>query len=206
MERSGLYGFLAEVYRLPPTPDLLRRLRQPGLQAALAGAGVALGPDFLDRGEEELVEDLAVEFTRLFVGPGPHVPPNAAVHTEGEGGALWGESTGRVKRFIEDTGFTYRPGHGELPDHISVELEFVGELAAREAQALEEGDRDAADRLRQTQRAFVTGHMADWIPDFCDQVMAKARLPFYRELAGLTKGFIRSEAAALAGPPDAGGA
>lgn len=198
MERSNLYGFLASVYREEPTRALLRHIKEPGFRAALAEAGVTLGDDLLDRPEDELLEDLAVEFTRLFIGPGPHVPPNSAVHMEGEGGLLWGPSTSRVKRFIEDTGFEYRSDYRELPDHISVELEFMQELTAREAEALGKDDEDTLLALRHTQKEFVTKHMALWVPVFCDKVMQKADLSFFRDMARLTKEFIGSEAAELA--------
>ncbi len=198
MERSNLYGFLASIYREEPTGELLRQIKEPGFRAALAEAGITLGADLLGRPEDALIEDLAVEFTRLFIGPGTHVPPNSAVHMEGEGALLWGPSTGRVKHFIEATGFEYRPDYQDLPDHISVELEFMQELTARESEALKENDQDALGRLRQTQKEFVTKHMAVWVPVFCDKVMARADLSFFEDMAKLTKDFIRSESGELA--------
>jgi TorA maturation chaperone TorD len=199
MERSNLYGFLAAIYREEPTAELLRRIKEPGFGAALAEAGVTLEPDLLDRPEDALIEDLAVEFTRLFIGPGDHVPPNSAVHMEGEGSVLWGASTGWVKHFIETTGFEYRSDYHDLPDHISVELEFMQELTARESEALKENDGDTLGNLRQTQKEFVRRHMAVWVPVFCDKVMARAELSFFKGMAEVTKEFIRSESRELAG-------
>jgi TorA maturation chaperone TorD len=196
-ERSNLYGFLAAVYRQEPTPPLLRRVRGAPLRKALAAAGAVLGADILDRPERELIENLAVEYTRLFIGPGSHIPPYASVHMKGEEGSLWGPSTAWAKRFIESTGLEYRPDYHDLPDHISVELEFMQQLAKHEARALERRDEDKLGALRQLQKEFLTGHLAAWAPSFCDKVIAQAELSFFREMAKLTKDFIRSESEIL---------
>lgn len=198
VERSGLYGFLTVIYRQEPTAALLHRMRDPHVRKALAAAGVAPDTDPPDRPENDLIEDLAVEYTRLFIGPGNHIPPYASVHLWGEGGSLWGASTAWVKRFIETAGFEYRPDYHDLPDHIGVELEFMHEVAAREARAFEEEDEAELATLRQTQREFVGKHLALWVPAFCEEVMARAELPFYGEIAKLTRDFVSSEAEELA--------
>lgn len=197
-ERSNLYGFLAAVYRQEPTLPLLRRVRGGRMRKALAAAGVVFGADVLDRPERELIEDLAVEYTRLFIGPGRHIPPYASVHVKGEEGSLWGPSTAWAKRFIESTGLGYRPDYRGLPDHISVELEFMQQLTKHEARALEGRDEDKVGALRQLQKEFLAAHLAAWVPSFCDKVAAQAELSFFREMAKLTKDFIRSESEILA--------
>lgn len=198
MERSNLYGFLAAVYRKEPTPELLTLIGEPGFQDALARTGVSLGADIPTRPAAQLVEDLAVEYTRLFIGPGPHVPPYAAIHLGGEGASLWGPSTQWVKRFIESVGFEYEADYRDLPDHIGVELEFMREITAREARALSKGDLEQTGALRDIEREFMGKHLALWTPAFCDKVMAMAELPFFAGAAKLTKDFIRSEYEELA--------
>ena len=193
MERSSLYGFLAALYRSEPTAVLLGRMKTPDFLEALGAAGVALEHDLLDLPEAELLEKLAVEYTRLFIGPGSHIPPYSSVHLGGEGASLWGASTAWVKRFIEAAGFEYRPDYHDLPDHVSVALEFMQEITAREARALDEPDADEAGRLRTIEEEFVRKHLAAWLPGFCNNVMSHARLPFYGEMAKLTKAFVESE-------------
>ncbi len=195
MERSSLYGFLAAVYRTEPTAELLGWIRDPDFLDLLADTGVDLGTSFADHAENELIELLAVEYTRLFIGPGDHVPPYAAVHLGGEGASLWGRPTVWVKRYIEAAGFEYRPDYHDLPDHISAELEFMREITAREAAALEKRDPAEAGQLRAVGSEFVAGHLSLWIPKFCDLVIDRAELPFYRGMAALTKDFIESERA-----------
>lgn len=195
MECSSLYGFLAAVYRTEPTAELLRWIRDPDSLDLLADTGVDLGTFFADHAEDELIELLAVEYTRLFIGPGNHVPPYAAVHLGGEGALLWGRPTVWVKKYIEAAGFEYRPDYHDLPDHISAELEFMREITAREAAALEKRDPAEAGQLRAVGSEFVASHLSLWIPKFCDLVIDRAELPFYRGMAALTKDFIESERA-----------
>ncbi len=197
MERSNLYGFLAAIFREEASTPLLRRMKEPGLLQALEGAGVAFDQAIFDRPEDELVEDLAAEYTRLFIGPGSHIPPYSAIHLGGEGASLWGPSTTWVQRYIEAAGFEYRPDYRELPDHIGVELEFMQVITAREAWALEEQNEDKVLDLRNIEEDFISEHLARWVPIFCERVMTKAELPFYREMAKLTKDFVLSETEAL---------
>lgn len=197
MERSNLYGFLATVFRSEATPALIRHLRDDAFSTALNDAGVDLGNDFHERTDEDLCADLAVEYTRLFIGPGKHVSPYAAVYLGGEGASLWGPSTIWVQGFITDAGFDYQPDSKGLPDHIAVELEFLQGIAAREAAALESGDENTLAALKKIETAFIQEHLSVWLPKFRDQVVSQAESPFYREMANLAANFIETEKQAL---------
>ena len=197
--RSHLYALLATIFRGEPSAELLRRLRDPALRRSLAEAGVDLGGEFDGRAEDDLIEELAVEYARLFLGPGPHIAPYASTHLGGEGAGLWGPATVWVKRFIRDAGFDYSDGYRDLPDHISVELEFMGEMTAREARALEHHDPDEAKRIGEIEAEFVADHLAIWVPAFCEKVGSTSELNFYRVMARLAADFIRSEELDLAG-------
>jgi TorA maturation chaperone TorD len=111
----------------------------------------------------------------------------------GQNGLLWGESTAEVKRFIESTGLSYDPEYKGLPDHISVELEFMQQLTLREEQAWRDEDEDGALDCLKTEKKFIEEHLVRWVHAFCDKVIKEAELPFYREMAALTKNFIEFE-------------
>ncbi|MEE8189050.1 MAG: molecular chaperone TorD family protein [Kiloniellales bacterium] len=189
-ERSNLYGFLATIHRAEPTPELLRRIRDENVLASLKDAGVRFEPGYLDRPPEELADDLAVEYTRLFIGPGKHIPPYESVQREG---TLCGQAASETVAFVRRCGFAYDPDYHGLPDHISVELELMQELTRREALAWAEGDEAEARRCLQIERDFLHQHLAGWTPAFCERVLAETDSPFYRELAALTRDFIETE-------------
>ena len=192
-QRSNVYGLLATVYRKEVTADLLHQVKDPQFLGVLSDLGIQLTSDFFQKPEEELLDDLAVEYAGLFLGPGKHISPHESVHHQTDGvqsGMLWGETTAEVKKFIEAAGLDYDPEYTGLPDHISVELEFMEALARHEEQAWSEDDEEEALLCLDMERRFLGEHLVRWVPVFCDKVMAAAELSFYRELAGLTKRFI----------------
>ncbi len=192
-ERSNLYGFLAAVYRGEPTPEFLRHLRDPSFLQVLAAAGVVLDQDLLNLPAEELVSELALEYTRLFLGPGKHVSPHASVHLPAGGGSLYGAPTAAAKRFIESTGARYRPDYHGLPDHISVELEFMQQVVLTEAEAWDSQDPEQAKRCLSIEKEFIDIHLAGWVPVFREKVCRQAELSFYCQMAKMTEKFLRTE-------------
>jgi TorA maturation chaperone TorD len=194
--RSDIYGLLATVYRQEVTSDFLGQIRAPQFLGALSVLGVEGIDDLIQKPGAELLEDLAVEYSYLFLGPSKHVSPHESVHhqrEDGQWGKLWGASTVEVKKFIEATGLSYSDDFKGLPDHISVEFEFMQQLTLREEQAWKDEDTDKAVACRQVEKKFIEEHLIRWIPNFCDKVMREAELPFYRSLASLTRSFIEFE-------------
>lgn len=195
-QRSSIYGLLATVYRQEVNSDFLSQIRDPRFLGVLCELGVDWSGDLFEKPDEEVLEDLAVEYARLFLGPGKHISPHESVHHEredGRWGQLWGDSTVEVKKFIETAGFDYRPEFTGMPDHISAELEFMERVTEREGQAWEEEDDDKALYCRNIEKRFLRDHLLKWVPLFCDKVAEAAELPFYRDFALLTKHFIEFE-------------
>jgi len=191
--RSNIYGLLAMLYRQEPTRDLLKRVRSPQFLEVLSQWGDELDHDFMTRPEDDLLEEMAVEYTRLFLGPDKHISPHESVHHEredGQWGQLWGASTVEVKKFIEATGLEYKSQYQGLPDHISVELEFLEMLIRHEEQAWTKDDEEEAWRCLALERRFLEDHLIRWVGPFCDKIAATTELSFYRTLASLTKNFI----------------
>jgi TorA maturation chaperone TorD len=184
------------VFRAEPTEGFLKEIKDPRISGIFSDLGIELGGDFLQSPETELAEELAVEYARLFLGPGEHISPHESVHREASSagsGGLWGEQTVWVKRFIETAGLEYQADYTGIPDHISVELEFLEKLAQREAAAWsEENAEDAANCLK-IEKMFIEEHLSKWIPTFCDKVIARAEAAFYREMAKLTRSFLEFE-------------
>lgn len=195
-QRCNVYGLLAIAYREEPTSGFLGQIKDPEFQKALSSAGVKIDDEFFKQPEEKLLEDLAVEYARLFLGPARHIPPHESVHHErddGDWGMLWGKDTVLVKKFIESAGFEYKADYNGLPDSISAELEFMQQVTKRETQAWDEDDCNGALYCLKIGKKFIDEHLAKWIPIFCDKVISKAELSLYREMAKLTKGFIELE-------------
>ncbi len=195
-QRSNIYGLLAAVYRQEVSSDLLQQIKDPRFMGVFSDLGSESMDLFFQKPDKELIEELAVEYARLFLGPGKHVSPHESVHhrrDDGQWGSLWGKSTVEVKKLIESTGLDYKNAYKGMPDHISVELEFMQQVILREEKAWEEADTETASDCRQLEKKFIEEHLVRWIPTFCDKVIREAELPFYREMAALTIKFIEFE-------------
>ncbi len=195
-QRSNIYGLLSLIYRTEVTKDLLAHIKKPEFLSVLSDMGAKLEDDFLKGPEDKLIEDLAVEYTRLFLGPGQHISPHESIHHDtgdGDWGQFWGRSTVEIKKFVETSGLKFKSDYTGLPDHISVELEFMQLAAKREMQALEEKDNDGLLYCLKMEKMFIEEHLVKWVPIFCDKIISEAELSFYREIAKVTKNFMEFE-------------
>jgi len=196
LQRSNIYGFLARVFRKELTLDMIARIKSPDFREVLSDMKVKLGDEFYSEPDEDLIENLAIEYTRLFLGPGKHISPHESIHYErddGDWGSLWGASTVEVKKFVESLGLEYKETDRSIPDHISVELELMQKIIEKEKQAWSENNGKDALHYLKIEHLFMKDHLSKWIYQFCDKVIADAELSFYREMAELTKSFIQTD-------------
>jgi TorA maturation chaperone TorD len=190
--RSQVYGLLTTVFRAEPSEAFIQDLNGPQFSGAFSDLGIDLGREFRTTPESDVLEELSVEFTRLFLGPGQHISAHESIFAEvdGELGGLWGAKTVEVKKFIETTGLDYESGFTGIPDHISVELEFMRKLSEWEAAKWSDNDSENAKYCLTVQKKFMEEHLLKWAPKFCDVVIDKATMPFYREMAKVTRDFL----------------
>ncbi len=105
-----------------------------------------------------------------------------------------------IAGFYKAFGVEPSDDHRERPDHISLELEFMGWLVAKEAHAatLGEGSEEFLQLSREAQKSFFTDHLSWWIPAFAN-ALAKKSTPgsFHEALADALAAFIAAERAVL---------
>ncbi len=170
---STALRLFASIFHREADEPLIREieLRRDELEGVLGGnplAGLAV------ERPAEAVEELAVEFCRLFIGPRGHMPPVESVAL-GEG-RYWGDSTLAVSAFYRSSGVVLPEDSDTLPDHLSVELDFAAVLEGR-------GRREEA-------KAFAREHLLRWLPALIRHIDERARLPFYRVWARGLLGFL----------------
>ncbi len=186
-ERSNIYGFLALVYQREPDAALLDILGKQ--DAAFKELGVDLSKPAGSGNKRDIIEELSVEYTRLFLGPGRHISPYESVWRE-NGGMHWGKSTTEVKNFIETLGLNYTEDWKGLPDHIGVEFELMKKLVEHEREACIGKDMKTVRLCIEIQKRFMDEHIFKWVPGFCEKVIEESREDFYKQIALLTKQFI----------------
>ena len=194
--RSNVYGLLAAVFRAEPSAQFLARLKAPEFADVLESLDLTLGNDFDDSPCETLAEDLAVEYARLFIGPGPHISPYESVNIEFENpmeATYWGPQTVKVKKFIEAAGLEYDECFTGMPDHLSAELEFMQRLASKEAEAWAEPNKEFATNILKIEQRFLDEHLSRWASRFSEKVIDMSERPFYLRFAEMMKGFLEIE-------------
>lgn len=199
--RASVYGFLADVFRDAPSEAFLETLRSPEFSGALKDLGLSLDGLFEGTDLPSAAETLALEYTRLFLGPGSHISPHESMQIAprfGEQNELWGNATVAVKKFIEATGLHIADKFTGMPDHITAEFEFMQQLALKEAEAWASDDAELGGNIRGIQARFFDEHLSRWVSAFCDKVIGKTNSAFYELFSELTKEFVGFEIQNLA--------
>lgn len=194
--RANVYRLLADVYREEPSSSFLSKLAEPEISGALGALSLSLNSVLKEAPQNKLVEDLALEYTRLFIGPGSHISPNESMHTEarfGEPNALWGEQTVAVKKFMAGAGVEIADSFTGMPDHITAEFEFMQQLLLKEAESWVKDDAELGANILKIENRFYEEHLSQWVCNFCDKVIEATTHVFYRQFLEVTKGFIEFE-------------
>lgn len=198
--RANVYGLLANVFREEPSEALLSKLGEPEFSGVLQALDISLNEMFENTSHAQLAEDLALEFTRLFIGPGSHISPHESMHREarfGEQKSLWSKQTVAVKKFMAAAGLKTDDSFSGMPDHFSAEFEFMQQLLLKEAEAWTNEECELGANILTIEKRFYEEHLSQWVANFCDRVIDAARHPFYRQFSEVTKGFLDYEGRSL---------
>jgi len=198
--RCDTYGFLAGIFRQELTAEQIKGMIDTGVLNLLVEAGAKMDLNFFNRRVEQIEEDLAIEYTALFIGPGKHIVPHESIYvpdSTGRAGYYWGECTSDFKNWVEHYGLNLSKKFESIPDHVSVELEFMQKVVEQEKLARERGDEATVKKCMEVEKTFFNKHIVKWIPQFCDRVIGAANLDFYKEVAKVAKDFLLEEEATL---------
>jgi len=106
-----------------------------------------------------------------------------------------------VAAFYHAFGLRISVRGGERLDHITVEAEFLYLLLAKQAAALEQGNREGAEICRDARQKFFHEHVGWWLPAFARVLSRVAPPGYYLELAGFVSGLSALERVSLGLPP-----
>ena len=178
---SDIFRFLALSMRYP-SAELFDEDYFAALQSLLEGINWhddIRQLDSLIADDDDFIESLQVEHTRLFINAAPHViaPPYGSVYMRGEG-TIMNRSTEKIRSFYRQHGFDLAPGN-EIAYHIIYELDFLSLLAEAGNQAEEE--------------LFLQRFFRPWFGKFHDLVIKGADHHFYRVVVRLIDFFTKEE-------------
>lgn len=98
-----------------------------------------------------------------------------------------------ISGFYRAFGFSLSENANVMHDNISVELEFLGILALKEAYAIEKGMEENLDICLSAEKKFLSEHLGTWAELFCRNLGNRTTEDYYRALSVLTERFMECE-------------
>lgn len=142
--------------------------------------------DTLDEATRVPLDDVQLEYTRLFIKGYPRTPARAVESVYREG-VLVGEAAEQVALCYQRLGLE---SHDEFVDSIASEAEFLAYVSGEEPTT--EENRLEREKMRQS---FLQRHFLKWAPKFARDVERHAELRFYAALAGYLAWLCKVESA-----------
>lgn len=198
LARSAAYRVLSQAF-VYPTKDAVAALRGTDLPLARA-LGTPLGEEVGTLLEEVAAtlrgvsyRRLEVDYRDLFshlhsVDCPPYETDYAAFHVFRRSQEL-ADLAGFYRAFGMAAGDEER----ELPDHVSVELEFMHLATYKEAWGRATGDAQASAICVEAERAFLRDHLGRWLGEFTRRVAVVGRTTPYAIVARLGGSFLAAE-------------
>jgi TorA maturation chaperone TorD len=196
--RADLCRLLAACYYQPgPEFDEERVFESMQTAAAALDDGfAALARSLGEAFEAQALDELQVDYTRLFLNPaGPVAAPYESAWLAGKDPMLFDEVMQSVLDSYRAGGYEVDEDFRDLPDHIAAELEFLYTLVFREARATASGHDTESDEVVERRCRFVEQHLGRWVGPFSEALRNGSETAYYRALADLTERLVRSEAA-----------
>lgn len=187
MSRTERIGLEPEFWRVFPDFDDDRVAEAVGLCNEFAdGASVAVSMG------RDMVEEVSVEFTKLFIGPpAPAAPPWETMNREEGVSVGFGQPTFDMQAILRDMGLEVSNENNQYADHIGLELLTLSEMCRRAAAGSGEGSDVDAATIGDI-RTFVADHPLGWIPALHDNVRDECDNGYYVGLLALAKALMEA--------------
>jgi TorA maturation chaperone TorD len=198
--RTATYGMLARFYRDQIDQEFFDALC--GMRYAVktendeVNTGNRMIHGYLSNAWERTMEELAVDFTRVFLGAGidaySAAYPFESVHTSGRR-LLMQDARGEVVAIYRAYGVDKSDSWKVGEDHVSMELEFMMILSERSTEAVRADDMDEATNLLKAQYNFLMEHLISWTPMLFAEMRKFAKTDMYKGLSYLTQGILQTD-------------
>lgn len=137
------------------------------------------------------LEELLIEYARLFVGPfGMTAAPYSSLYFEEK--VLMSNVTIWVLEYYKSCGLHFDRNTKDLPDHVAVETEFLYSLIFQKLKEQQNGNTEMAEKIEKMFYYFFNNHYAVWVPKFCKAISDGTTNDFYRSLAGCLTELVES--------------
>ena len=218
--RASMYRFLSRLYLLEVDEQMFESMLK--MEFPKAGPqedleeGYGLIRKYLAdaKNREEVLDDLAVDYARIFlsagVAQGKAAFPYASVYTSRQH-LMMQDSRNDAAALFAEKGLAPRKDMYRVPeDHLGLLLEYMAMLCGQEAESQNhvpntssgsesrDGSEAAGERSIGAEQAdFLKNQLLNWTAAFTADVVKYASTDFYRGLGKLTKGFLALERSLL---------
>jgi TorA maturation chaperone TorD len=202
--RVFAYDLLRQTYLAEPLEGFYSTLKEEDFlhafpfanESDLIQEGVQLATGYLeahDANQEEALDRLRGEYTRLFIGPAElPAPPWESVYLSRDR-LLFQKQTMEVRRVYRKFGYVPTNYPHEADDHLGLELDFMFRLASRTKEETSQNYLDSAFDLLQEQASFLEDHLLEWVPELCEDILQAAETSFYQGMAKILHGYLQHD-------------
>jgi TorA maturation chaperone TorD len=181
---AGIYGLLARLWLREVDASLLDELRSAPLCECFAQAGGILPK----KDDADAIEELAIDYCQLFVGPSGHLPPFQSVWQNGQ---FQGNSATSMKEWTEVISYdSTHLARATMLDHLGVQLDVMGRILSQIPIAHEKTDRNISPN--EIPKTFCRKHLT-WPTPLLEVAIERAKSKFYRSMIRMTRDFLKSE-------------
>jgi TorA maturation chaperone TorD len=205
--RAAMFALLAAFINQRPDSEFVNKLRTAGIhqfltilieedgqsqiQDGLQELGAYL-EETLKKDANSLVEELAVDWTRLFRGLRPGYgpkPPYAYLHKKTKLSEL--DFLQKISGIYTSYGASIEPTQSNRPDYLGLQLAFLSFLYQQASDAYQEGNKEKAIQIELAATDFFENEFADWSLTFCQEAESHAKTAFYHGYLAILQGQIR---------------
>lgn len=196
---ADLYAFLGNSLLAPLRPDAAMGL-DPAFWDAWAcdGAnehvrsGIATLKEHAARCAdlplEQAMQQVDVEYARLFVGPPkPAAPPWETLNRNPDATCGFGEATFAMRELLRQAGLRLRNENRQYEDHLGIELLYLSERCRAFA------EREPSFEEETAVREFVRERPLAWVPAFHGRIREAAPGGYFDGLVELAWGLLEAE-------------
>ncbi len=141
--------------------------------------------------KQNTAQELLVEYTKLFIGPFKTlVPPYSSLYFGND--TLMSDETVRVINYYKKSGLKFNEKIKDVPDHVTIETEFMYYLIHNEIKELDAGNRDKSFSFWENQQEFFEKHYKKWVPEFCAKVATETNNEYFKVLTECLNKFINT--------------
>lgn len=195
--RGAIYQLLARFYRQEVDRELLEQLHRLQFDADETLPEIMEGNQllkvYLDQAGENALNELAVDYAKIFLGAGPTLGdgayPYESVYTSPDR-LLMQEARDQAVAIYASEGIQPEGDFNEPEDHISIELSFMAFLCQKTLEAIRHNDEAAVNSYLKKQLNYLQDHLLSWVPMFCADILRLATTDFYKAISQITYGFL----------------